>query len=250
MRPSTGKSSCAGLFIRPTAAPSLSYHPAQVLTGGQLLVTFAATWESGGLVAMLGTNRAAGHLRWVDSWRFDLTDAWSFWNLLVGGVAAGLVQTISDQIAVQRILSARSAHDASRAYWMKFVLVPTTVWPCMLAGLSLFSFYNRCPDSDKDGALCPERDPMHGPAIRIHSADEIFPFFVVTELPPGLAGLVISEILAATMSTISSGLSSVTTVLVVEFCQPLGCYRSRPAAARGQQRRRRTTRGCCWCVGC
>ena len=35
-----------------------------------------------------------------------------------------MIQTISDQIAVQRVLSARTVENAQSAYWMKFILNP------------------------------------------------------------------------------------------------------------------------------
>lgn len=47
-------------------------------------------------------------------------------------------------------------------------------------------------------------------------------YFAMTELPAGLPGLVISGVLAATMSTVSSGLSSLVTVAVTDFLLPAG----------------------------
>eukprot|EP01052_Picozoa_sp_SAG31_P033170 SAG31_NODE_3715_length_3955_cov_10.723288_2_plen_313_part_00 len=114
--------------------------------------------------------------------------------------------------------------------------------------MALFAFYNQCRDpSDGDNgsnlsafgapasiaelplppqpavsrdSFCPDRDPFRTGAIS--SADQIFPFFAVNELPAGLPGLVIAGVMAATMSTISSGLSSLTTVVVTDFLQPAG----------------------------
>ena len=48
-------------------------------------------------------------------------------------------------------------------------------------------------------------------------ADTIFPFFMMSQLPQGLAGLLIAAIFAATMSTISSNINSVATAFSVDF---------------------------------
>ena len=48
-------------------------------------------------------------------------------------------------------------------------------------------------------------------------ADTIFPFFMMSQLPAGIAGLLIAAIFAATMSTISSNINSVATAFSVDF---------------------------------
>jgi len=48
-------------------------------------------------------------------------------------------------------------------------------------------------------------------------ADELFPLFIGHGLPVGVSGLVIAALLAAAMSSLSSGVSSVTSVLARDF---------------------------------
>jgi len=48
-------------------------------------------------------------------------------------------------------------------------------------------------------------------------ADQVFPYFIVHELPNGMAGLVIAGVLAAGMSTLSSSLNSSATVFTIDF---------------------------------
>ena len=110
--------------------------------------------------------------------------------------------------------------------WYKFLILPLTVWPTVGAGLALFAFYNDCGGGGVSGGwrdeqgMCNGTEPLS--SGKITTADQILPFFAMTELPTGLPGLVVSGILAATMSTISSGLSSLTAVLVVDFLLPCG----------------------------
>jgi SSS family solute:Na+ symporter len=57
-------------------------------------------------------------------------------------------------------------------------------------------------------------------------ADEIFPHFIAEELPTGMAGIVISGALAAAMSSLDSSLNAISSVVVVDFAQPLCPARS------------------------
>jgi Na+/proline symporter len=51
----------------------------------------------------------------------------------------------------------------------------------------------------------------------MEKSDAIFPFFMMSQMPAGVAGLLIAAIFAATMSTISSNISSVSTAFSVDF---------------------------------
>ena len=64
------------------------------------------------------------------------------------------------------------------------------------------------------------------------AADEVFPHFIAQELPAGMAGVVISGALAAAMSSLDSSLNAISSVVVVDFAQPL-C----PACSDTQQLR-------------
>ena len=47
--------------------------------------------------------------------------------------------------------------------------------------------------------------------------DRIYPLFVWTYLPPGVAGLVMAAILAAAMSNLSAALNSLASTTVIDF---------------------------------
>ena len=47
--------------------------------------------------------------------------------------------------------------------------------------------------------------------------DAIFPFFMMSQLPAGLAGLLIAAVFAATMSTIASNINSISTAFTVDL---------------------------------
>jgi Na+/proline symporter len=108
---------------------------------------------------------------------------------------------------VQRYLSARSLKDAQRGLWLKlWMVVPVSV-VFYGTGLVLYAFYQ-----------------IHGDPLaagKITKADQILPYFVMNELPKGMPGIFIAAIYAASMSTISAGINSLTSASLVDFYQRL-----------------------------
>jgi len=70
----------------------------------------------------------------------------------------------------------------------------------LLVGAMLFVFYRLFP-----------------PAVPFARTDTIFPTFVVTRMPHGISGLLISAILAAAMSNLSAALNSLSSTTIVDF---------------------------------
>jgi Na+/proline symporter len=72
-----------------------------------------------------------------------------------------------------------------------------------MVGVLLFTFYS-------DNAMKP-------PAVM----DKIYPAFIWSYLPAGLAGLVIAAILAAAMSNLSAALNAMASTTIMDFVKPL-----------------------------
>ena len=86
----------------------------------------------------------------------------------------------------------------------------------MFLGGLLWAFYQADPS-----ALPPEVGQVK---------DNIIPHFILTELPPGLLGLLLAGLLAAAMSSMDSDLNSVAAVVLQNFYR-----RMRPGAAQRRQ---------------
>jgi SSS family solute:Na+ symporter len=124
----------------------------------------------------------------------------SFWVILIFGIVENLKNFSVDQNYVQRFLSAPTESEAKKALWLGGLLyIPISALFFMI-GTALFAYYLNVP---------PENLPA--------KADQIFPYFIVHELPTGMAGLVIAGVLAAGMSTMSSSLNSAATVFTIDF---------------------------------
>ncbi len=106
---------------------------------------------------------------------------------------------ICDQSMVQRYLIARSDDEARRGALIGASLSVPVLLAFNLVGACLFGFY------ELSAAPPPEL------------ADQVLPHFIINHLPVGFVGLMLAAILAASMSSISSDLNSLSTVFTQDF---------------------------------
>jgi sodium-coupled monocarboxylate transporter 8/12 len=194
-----------------------------VLFGGQLLIVLVAIGKiPGGLGGVWDTALADGRL--ALSLSFSPSERVNLGAVLIAGAFLHLVQMSTDQVSVQRYLTAGSLKEAQRSLWIKLWFVLPILVLFYGTGLVLYAFYKLHGDPMASGAITKE--------------DQILPYFVVTQLPAGLPGLLIAAIYAASMSTISAGLNSLASATVVDFQQrlastPAGSDTDQVARARG-----------------
>jgi SSS family transporter len=177
-----------------------------VLLGGQVLIFIVAiTHIPGGLGGVIDIGRQAGKLDL--SLSFDPKIRITLWGLLLGGAVINLVQIATDQVSVQRYMTATSIKEARRALWFKLWLLVPVFLTFYGSGLVIYAFYHA------EGAVDPLATGL------ISKPDQILPYFVVNELPRGLPGLLIAAVFGATMSATSSGINALTTATLVDFHQ-------------------------------
>jgi solute:Na+ symporter, SSS family len=127
----------------------------------------------------------------------------TFWVVLFYGIFTNLNNFGIDQSFVQRYQTAKSDREAKRSVWLGAMLYLPISAVFFLIGTLLFAFYTMRP-----GEL---------PAEVASKADTVFPHFISTHLPWGLAGLVISAILAAAQSTLSSSINCCATLFLCDI---------------------------------
>lgn len=125
----------------------------------------------------------------------------TFWVVLVYGLTINLQNFGIDQGYVQRYITARSTKDAQTSVWMGAIAYIPISAVLFFIGTALFVFYATQP-----GLL---------PADI--SGDSVFPYFIVSELPVGLTGIIIAAIFAAAMSTVDSSLNSSATLILQDI---------------------------------
>ncbi|HEY0306215.1 MAG TPA: sodium:solute symporter [Longimicrobiales bacterium] len=119
---------------------------------------------------------------------------------LIGGAFLSMASHGVDHIIVQRLLASKSLGDARKALITSGLIVIGQFALFLFVGVMLYQFY---------------RGQAFG------SPDEIFPRFIVEQMPDGIRGLVIAGILAAAMSTVASSLNSLASSTTHDIYAPL-----------------------------
>ena len=136
---------------------------------------------------------------------FDWSNSWSqatWWVIILGGLANNLISYTSDQTVIQRYLTTPDEKSAGRGILVNGVMSVFVSVAFYMIGSGLYTFYKTHPA---------ELD------ITMGQSDAIFPFFMMSQMPAGVAGALIAAIFAATMSTISSNINSVATAFSIDF---------------------------------
>jgi Na+/proline symporter len=128
---------------------------------------------------------------------------YTFWAGLAGGCFLTTASHGTDQLMVQRLLSARDERDSRKALLGSWVVVAFQFMLFLLIGIALWVYYGGVGGS----ATAPDR---------------IYPQFIWSSLPPGLAGLAIAAILAAAMANLSAALNALSSTVVVDFLGSAG----------------------------
>ena len=155
---------------------------------------------------------------------FEFTKA-TLWTVLVYGIFINLTNFGIDQNYVQRYAAAKSVKEASKSLWLGALLYIPVSALFFFIGTALFAFYTAHPDSLPIEIV--ERIETRG------TGDYVFPFYIVTQLPSGVTGLLIAAIFAAAMSTVSTSLNSGATILLTDVYNR---YLNRNATEQQQMR--------------
>lgn len=173
-----------------------------LLIGGGLLCVGILLFQPEGGASFMFSEAISMKKIDLGPYHFSLIDL-TFWVMVINGAFYALQKYGTDQTIVQRYLAAKSDKDAKKAAYIG-VLASVPVWALfMLMGSLLFVFYN------SGGAALPEG----------MKADQVFPFFIGTQLPIGAVGLVLSALVAAAVSSLDSDMNCLAAIGVEDFYQ-------------------------------
>jgi len=187
-----------------------------VLIGGLLIVGFYVLRDVGG---------------WTEVWRigsiadrtFPLGSGKEFWGWVfnpnlkatvevmflwafLSGATSLLRDAGTDQLTLQRYFSARSLKESTRGVWLAWISDVPLMALLYLTGLGIFAYFS-----------------VHGAqfADLPDNPDQMLPYFVAAVLPVGVAGLFIAALLSATMSSVDSGINSLSAACITDFYRRL-----------------------------
>ncbi len=135
------------------------------------------------------------------NYSWDFAEA-TFWVLALNGVFYALQKYGTDQTIVQRYITAKSDKAAKKAAYIGvFTSIP--IWTLfMIIGIALLVFFR-----SEAGAHVPEG----------LKADEVFPYFISTQLPVGIKGLIIAALAAGAISSLDSDINCLAAIGVQDY---------------------------------
>ena len=186
-------------------AQLLLYLTGSAVTLGFLLHSVPGGWSEVTQVAAASGNK----LQFLD-FSFQLTTRYTFWSGIIGGAFLTMASHGTDQTIVQRLLAARGERDSRKALLASGFVVLIQFALFLLVGILLFVF------------------SQHTPLLAAgERTDRILPLFLVREMPPGLAGLMLASIIAVAMSNASGSLNSLAASSILDFSAASG-HRQNP----------------------
>jgi SSS family transporter len=166
-----------------------------VYVSGGIAALWIASELAGGFGQTLAHAGQAGKLRVLNP-ILSFSTTYTLLGGILGGALLSAASHGTDHLIVQRLLATRSLKDAQWALVGSGVVVIGQFLLFLLVGIAIWS-----------AGLAPDSLP----------GDQVFPRFIVEQLPAGLAGLVVAGILAAAMSTISSSINALASSMTHDF---------------------------------
>ncbi len=163
----------------------------------------------GGFRHVLDIAGPAGKFRVFD-FHWSWTQPYTFWAGVIGGTFLTTASHGTDQLVVQRLLSAKSERESRLALLASWGVIFIQFSLFLTIGVLLWVYSN-------------------GRKFGSGELDRLYPSFIWNSLPVGIAGLAMAAIIAAAMANLSAALNSLASATVVDFYEPLTHSRHTPA---------------------
>jgi len=163
-----------------------------IIAGIFLLSNLPNGWQDVLTSAQLDNKFQLFNFAFGNNFKEFFTGGYNIIASILGGMFLSMASHGTDQLIVQRLLTCNNLKNSQKALITSGVLVIFQFALFLTIGLMLYAFYK-------------------GQAIGgsfVSKPDEIFPKFIVEQLPAGLSGIIIAGVFAAAMSTLSGSLNS------------------------------------------
>ncbi|KAK7866109.1 hypothetical protein R5R35_011627 [Gryllus longicercus] len=128
----------------------------------------------------------------------------SFWSVVVGGSFYWATMFCANQASIQKCLSVETMKQARTAIWASCICLIVVFSINFITGMIVYAGYHGC-------------DPLK--TNTISEADELLPLYVLEFLShlPGIPGLFVAGVFAASLGTVAAALNSLTAVTIKDF---------------------------------
>ncbi len=176
------------------------------LSGAVAALAVLLTRIPGGFSGALAAHAAAGQPVHLFNLDFDFGQSYTLWAGVLGGAFLSMASHGADQLIVQRLLACRRLRDAQKALVGSGFLILFQMTLFVSIGVALFAFFGGRPIGGVEG---------------FRSPDEIFPTFIVRDLPRFLSAYLVAGIFSAAMCSESSALNSLASALTHDLVGPI-----------------------------
>lgn len=154
------------------------------------------------VLSVLGLPQLSAKTQILD-WRTDPNLEFTVWSGLIGNAFACVAIFGTDYDMVQRMLTAKDSARSQLAVVVSGLAnVPVSLL-FLAIGTGLYNYYQLNPDPNLPS-----------------QAKDIFPFFIFTCLPAGVAGLVTAAVLSVVLSSFQSALNALAGSFVIDLYRP------------------------------
>ncbi|MBR9542653.1 sodium/solute symporter [Staphylococcus aureus] len=173
-----------------------------ILLGGALVIIILGVMNiKGGFGTVFADAIEHKKLISADNWKLN-TAAAAIPIIFLGNIFNNLYQYTASQDVVQRYQASDSLKETNKSLWTNGILALISAPLFYGMGTMLYSFYAH-------EAVLPKG----------FNTSSVVPYFILTEMPPFVAGLLIAAIFAAAQSTISSSLNSISACISIDIKQ-------------------------------
>ncbi len=142
----------------------------------------------------------------VFDFAFNLTGSQVFLIALINGCFQTFAALGTDQDMTQRMLTCRNVKQSQKALLLTGLIDFPIVATYLVIGTALFCVYQVLGH--------------HLPVEIARDPDRIFPYFIMTTLPPGVRGLLIASVFAAAMSSLDSAINALSSSAIMDVYKP------------------------------
>jgi len=158
------------------------------------------------IVVKIGSVKAFFNPELFTNWSpmdfsIDATKRMTVGNIFIMTLLWQVCTSGSDQMAIQRYLSTKDTKTACRSYYISLISSGSIQILLAIVGLVVLTYFYYNPNMMQPGTTI------------FNDADTLFPRFILIGMPSGVTGLIAAAIMAAAMSSLSSGLNSSSTVI-------------------------------------